>query len=102
MSPTVFRCAQCDHRVFPARFLCPSCHGDVFEAQECGSGTVTELTHSVSPAPDGEQALYILATVASDAGPMLIARVLDETVRRGDKVVLVLQDGGIYADTVKS
>ncbi|MEN5253242.1 hypothetical protein ABE441_16355 [Alcaligenes aquatilis] len=40
----------------------------------------------------------MLATVASDAGPMLIARVLDETMQRGDKVALVLRDGGIYAE----
>lgn len=100
MSPTVFRCVQCDHRVFPARFLCPQCHGDTFEAEECGSGTVTELTRSALP---GDAAgVYMLATVTSDAGPVLIARVLNQAVQRGDKVALAVQDGGIFADTVGS
>ena len=99
MGPSVFRCVQCDHRVFPARFLCPKCHGDGFEAEVCASGVVTELTRS---ALSGEEAgVYMLATVASDAGPVLIARVLDEAVQRGDRVALVLRDGGIYADLVR-
>ncbi len=97
MSPSVFRCVQCDHRVFPARFLCPQCHGDEFEAEECGSGVVTELTRSL--VSGDETGVYMLATVASDTGPVLIARVLDEAVQRGDKVALVLRDGGIYADS---
>ncbi len=96
MGPSVFRCVQCDHRVFPERFLCPTCHGDEFEAEECSSGVVTELTRSASSGEGAER--YMLATVASDAGPMLIARVLDETMQRGDKVALVLRDGGIYAE----
>lgn len=99
MSPSVFRCVQCDHRVFPARFLCPKCHGDEFLAEGCASGVVTELTRSVSSGE--ETGVYMLATVASDAGPVLIARVVDEAVQRGDKVVLVLRDGGIYADLVR-
>ncbi len=99
MSPSVFRCVQCDHRVFPARFLCPKCHGDEFEAEECSSGVITELTRSASSG--GEAGVYMLATVTSDAGPVLIARVLDEAVQRGDKVALVLRDGGIYADPVR-
>ncbi|UPL21267.1 hypothetical protein [Alcaligenes faecalis] len=45
--------------------------------------------------------MYMLATVTSDAGPVLIARVLDEEVQRGDKVALALRDGGIYADPVR-
>ncbi|HRO21680.1 rubredoxin [Alcaligenes nematophilus] len=99
MSPSVFRCVQCDHRVFPARFLCPRCHGDEFLAEGCASGVVTELTRS---AISGEEiGVYMLATVASDAGPVLIARVLDKAVQRGDKVALALRDGGIYADPVR-
>lgn len=99
MSPSVFRCVRCDHRMFPARLLCSQCHGDEFEAEECSSGVVTELTRSAS---SGDEAgVYVLATVASDAGPVLIARVLDEAVQRGDKVALVLRDGGIYADPVR-
>ena len=99
MGPSVFRCVQCDHRMFPVRFLCPKCHGNEFEAEVCASGVVTELTRS---ALSGEEAgIYMLATVASDAGPLLIARVLDEAVQRGDRVALVLRDGGIYADLVR-
>lgn len=99
MSPSVFRCMQCDHRMFPARFLCPKCHGDEFEAEACPSGVVTELTRSASAGE--ETGVYMLATVASDAGPVLIARVLDEAVLREDKVALALRDGGIYADPVR-
>ncbi len=96
MRPSVFRCVQCDHRMFPARFLCPKCHGDEFLTEVCASGVVTELTRSAS---SGDEAgVYMLATVASDAGPVLIARVLDGAVQRGDKVALVLRDGGLYAD----
>ncbi|WP_153228776.1 zinc ribbon domain-containing protein [Alcaligenes faecalis] len=100
MSPSVFRCVQCDHRVFPARFLCPKCHGDEFEAQTCTSGVVTELTRSALSSGE-KPSVYMLATVASDAGPVLIARVLDESVQREDKVALALRDGGIYADPVR-
>lgn len=99
MCPSVFRCVQCDHRVFPARFLCPQCHGDGFEAEDCPSGVVTELTRSVVAGGDAE--VYMLATVLSDAGPVLIARVLDVAVQRGDRVALVLRDGGIYADPAR-
>ncbi|HCA16119.1 MAG TPA: hypothetical protein DEO64_03105 [Alcaligenes faecalis] len=59
---------------------------------------VTELTRSV--VAGSEAGMYMLATVLSDVGPVLIARVLDEAVHRGDTVALVLRDGGIYADPV--
>lgn len=98
MSPAVFRCLSCDHRVFPARHLCPRCHGAQFQPEPCDSGTVQELTHSLQRSADGKAQVLQLATIASAAGPMLIARLHGEHIQRGDAVQLVIRDGGIHAE----
>lgn len=101
MSPTVFRCLGCEHRVFPARHLCPRCHGADFQPEPCDSGTVQELTHSLQRGPEGQADVLLLATIASAAGPMLIARLHDTHIRRGDTVRLVMREGGIHAEPVQ-
>ncbi|HRL21803.1 MAG TPA: zinc ribbon domain-containing protein [Alcaligenes sp.] len=102
MSPAVFRCLNCDHRVFPARHLCPRCHGAEFQTEPCHLGTVQELTHSLQGNADGQPDVLQLATIASAAGPVLIARLHGDDIQRGDTVRLVMRDGGIHAEPAKA
>lgn len=91
MKLQVFACVACHATVFPARYFCPACGGAQWRALDAESGTVAETTvvrHRV--ASDGGADVWI-ATVTTDAGPSVIAR-LDGEATAGDTVSLRVDD----------
>ena len=93
MTLKVFQCAQCGHTLFPARYFCPACGGGQWRECAVERGTVAESTvvrHRVGAHGEGD---VHLASVATSAGPIVIAR-LDGAMRSGDAVSLDVDDGG--------
>lgn len=78
MSATAQKCQRCEAVLFPARLLCPGCGGNDFGHASLNWGTIEQRT----TLSDGT----ILATVLSDDGPRLIARIDDEAT--GERVSL--------------
>jgi uncharacterized OB-fold protein len=76
----VQRCSACGtHRFYP-RALCPSCHAEAHDWVETG-GRGSVFSHTVvhrapSPAFAG-QVPYVLAIVALDEGPHMLAEIVD-------------------------
>lgn len=88
---TVFQCKQCDATLFPARYFCPACGGAEWKERVVERGTVNESTvvrHRVGAQEGGD---VHLASVATSAGPIVIAR-LDWTAQAGDDVSLSIDD----------
>ena len=91
MTLDVFRCTACGTTLFPARYRCPACGGAQWATLAATRGKVvaaTTVTHRVGVAGAGE---VYLASVETDAGPMVIAR-LDSAAREGDTVLLDIDD----------
>jgi uncharacterized protein len=91
MKLSVFQCTQCDAALFPARYFCPACGGAQWRECAVARGTVTESTvvrHRVG-AQEGSD--VYLASVATSAGPVVIAR-LDQRVQAGEDVALDMDD----------
>ncbi len=87
MTLKVFRCAGCGTTLFPARYFCPCCGGREWTELTAEHGTVTAATvvrHRV--AAEGGSDIH-LASVATAAGPIVIAR-LDSPGHIGDSVSL--------------
>lgn len=81
----VFECARCATTLFPARYLCPSCGGAQWHERIAAHGTVIAATivrHRVAAEHSGS---VHVASVATDAGPIVIARI-DADVQVGDAV----------------
>ncbi|HEY0295766.1 MAG TPA: zinc ribbon domain-containing protein [Bordetella sp.] len=72
MSLTVFRCARCGLVLFPARYFCPACGGGDWTGQAARRGRVTAAT--VVRRRAGAQEDVHIASVATDAGPTVVAR----------------------------
>ncbi|MGF6995465.1 Zn-ribbon domain-containing OB-fold protein [Paraburkholderia sp. GAS32] len=89
MSIKVFRCTHCGTTLFPARYLCPSCGGAEWSALDAEGGTVTAATAVRRRVGADNGGDIHLASVATDAGPIVIAR-LDSPVETGDAVSLAL------------
>ena len=91
MTLKVFQCKQCGATVFPARYLCSECGGGDWCERVAERGTVSEWTsvHRRVGAQDGGDVL--LASVKTDAGPIVIAR-LDRVVQAGDEVRLAIDE----------
>jgi uncharacterized OB-fold protein len=70
----VFACTACGRRDFPRRLLCTQCGHDRFDAVDAATGSVEDVTvlHHRAGKPGGE--IAYLATVLTDAGPRVIAR----------------------------
>ncbi|QGZ65008.1 Zn-ribbon domain-containing OB-fold protein [Paraburkholderia acidisoli] len=92
MSPLeVFRCNACGTTLFPARYFCPSCGGAQFTALAATRGTVvaaTAVLHRVGAQASGD---LHLASVATDLGPTVIAR-LDTAIAAGATVALEVDE----------
>ncbi|WP_028217576.1 Zn-ribbon domain-containing OB-fold protein [Paraburkholderia oxyphila] len=87
----VLRCADCGTTLFPARYLCPVCGGAQWTQQAVAHGTVlaaTVVSHRVGASEPG--AVH-LASVRTDAGPVVIAR-LDVAARKGETVSLEVDE----------
>jgi len=91
MKLEVFQCKQCGSTVFPARYFCFECGGVEWRARVVERGRVGELTtvRRRVGAQDGGDVL--LASVTTDAGPNVIAR-LERAVRTGDCVRLAVDE----------
>lgn len=94
----VSRCTACDHRVHPPRILCPACGRAGWARQLADAGVVEEVTVRRPVAkrrqlPFGnwlDQRETWLASVRTDAGPRIVARVPEGT-ESGDRVRLRLE-----------
>lgn len=70
----VYECTQCGKTLFPRRYFCPACGGENWLACTTQTGIVMETTvvrHRAGEA--GPQPLH-LASVCTQAGPVVIAR----------------------------
>lgn len=91
MKLEVWRCAACGTTLFPARYLCPACGGAHWTKQAVSRGTVlaaTTVSHRVGASEAG--AVH-LASVLTDAGPVVIAR-LDVAAGKGERVCLEVDE----------
>jgi len=91
MNLDIMQCTQCGLKLFPARYFCPTCGGNEWTRCVAVTGTVMESTVVLHRAGEqGTQPLH-LATVRTDQGPMVIAR-LDMPVPDGTCVRLEIDD----------
>lgn len=91
MKLEIFRCAACGATLFPARYLCPACGGAQWTKQAVSCGTVlaaTTVSHRVGAT--GAGAVH-LASVQTDAGPVVIAR-LEAAAHKGESVCLEVDE----------
>ena len=77
-------CEVCGHAVFPLRALCPRCGSREWREAPAGPGTIEQVTT--------HRAGGLVASVALDAGPVLVARAADGFAP-GSRVTLE-DDGG--------
>nr|WP_284504547.1 MULTISPECIES: zinc ribbon domain-containing protein [unclassified Caballeronia] len=91
MTLKVFQCKQCGSTLFPARYVCFECGGAEWRERVAERGTIDELTtvRRRIGAQDGSDVL--LASVTTDAGPIVIAR-LERAMRAGDAVRLAIDE----------
>jgi uncharacterized protein len=89
----IWICRACGHAVFPQRLLCPNCGGADWREEAAERGALEELTEAVFRT-GGEHVTRRLASVRTDQGPVVIARVLDDA-QRGAAVTLALSDGAV-------
>jgi uncharacterized OB-fold protein len=95
----VQHCRRCDHRQWTPQPACRSCLSEELGWSECsGRGRIYSVTvvHR-SPDPARFSVPYVLAIVALDEGPHLLARLRadpDRPPRIGDPVRVVFRTGG--------
>lgn len=87
----VFVCNKCSAAVFPARYLCPNCGNAEWSEKTAERGTIAESTtvHRRIGAQPSE--LVHLASVATDAGPIVVAH-LEHALPVGAQVRLTIDD----------
>lgn len=83
-------CAGCGHAVYPPRWLCPRCHGSQWRAVAVRGATLQEFTRVA--VPSGGEAL--LGTLRTDAGPIVVARLVGAVHAAGQRYALRL-DGDV-------
>jgi uncharacterized OB-fold protein len=88
-------CRTCGHAVFPPRLLCSQCGGADWRDAVAESGVVEEATEAVFRT-SGERLAHRIASVRTDAGPVVIARLVDG-VEPGAAVSLDVSDGAVTA-----
>ncbi|UGS33861.1 hypothetical protein DSM104329_00226 [Capillimicrobium parvum] len=72
--------------------MCARCGGLAFDAEPAAGGTLESAT-TAAGGPDGEA--VTLGTVRTNAGPVVVARVIG--ARPGSEVALRLRDGALEA-----
>ncbi|MGE4437447.1 zinc ribbon domain-containing protein [Achromobacter sp.] len=80
MSFNVMECAQCGHRVYPARLWCPACGHD--GAHEVALEEAELLAWTQVPGKAGESGSVFATVNALPRGPLLVVR-LPEAPRQG-------------------
>lgn len=85
------KCLGCDHMSFPAKEVCPYCmtNGRSEEILIGKLGIVVSAT-TCHTAPKGIQVPYTLGTIEIDYGVHVLAQITGNTIRKGDKVELVI------------
>ncbi|SAK75795.1 hypothetical protein AWB76_04963 [Caballeronia temeraria] len=91
MNLDVTQCTQCGLTLFPARYFCPSCGSNAWTRCTVESGTVMESTVVRHRAGERDSPPIYLATVRTDAGPVVVAR-LNAAVPDGSAVRLEVHD----------
>jgi uncharacterized protein len=86
-------CDRCGHAVFPVRVLCPRCGSRDWHEIVADAGVIEQVTT--------HRAGGRVASVATDAGPVVIARA-GEGVERGSRVALELDGGAPVARVTSS
>ena len=82
------RCRGCGHAVYPARVLCPRCGAGDWD--EVPVHRAERLESTVVTGGPGE-APAVIATLRTDAGPLVLARVPGDT---GDPAASLAADPG--------
>jgi uncharacterized protein len=91
----IWVCSACGHAVFPSRLLCSRCSGADWREETVEHGVVEQATEA-SFRTGAELVTRRLASVRTDAGPIVIARLLDDA-EPGAAVALTLSDGAVTA-----
>lgn len=93
MSFSVDECCGCGHRVHPARYLCPQCHGAAWRARPVRSASLLQATQ-LAGARGGSG---WIATLRTDAGPLVVARLEQAPDERHPHYALRVVDGALVA-----
>lgn len=75
----VFRCTGCGAQLFPARLLCPHCHGSAFETCRVYEGVVEEIAVIRHMVGQADWKPRRIANVRTAGGPMLTVGLIDES-----------------------
>jgi uncharacterized OB-fold protein len=73
----VWRCVQCEARLFPARLLCPHCHGATFAPERVYEGVIEEISTIRHMIGQTDWQPRRIANVRTDDGPMLTVGLVD-------------------------
>ena len=86
MSFNVMECAQCGHRVYPARLWCPACGDERAVEVALEEAELLAWTRAPGKTGDGDS---VYATVnALPRGPLLVVRLLDAPRAAGQRLRL--------------
>lgn len=91
MNLDITQCTQCGLKLFPARYFCPTCGASQWIRRSVESGTVMESTVIRHRAGEQEAHALHLATVRTNEGPVVIAR-LDGPLPDGAGVRVAIDD----------
>jgi len=80
-------CENCEHVWYYERAVCPNCHSRSFDRVPSKTGTVVART-TVHVTPDGVPQPLELGLVSYEEGGHVLGQLADETVSRGQFVVL--------------
>jgi uncharacterized OB-fold protein len=94
---TICACTACGHAVFPGRLLCPRCGSAEWRDALVRRGTVLATTQTRKRVIVHRLLETTIAEVRTDAGPIVIARLLGEATP-GTEVGLATRAGGIVAE----
>ena len=87
----IFRCAGCGASLFPARLLCPHCHGSAFETYRVYEGVVEQVSVIRHMVGQTDWKPRRIANVRTAGGPMLTVGLIDAS--RPGTVIEIFEDG---------